>query len=291
MVLIVDSGSTKSDWVLLDGEKVVNNFKTMGFNPFFHNETVIANAIRYNDGLKACSKDVRKIYYYGAGCSSEALNTIIKRALKSVFTKATAHVDHDLLAAAYATYNGQPSIACILGTGSNSCHFDGEKIYEEVPALAYVLGDEGSGSYYGKKLLSAFLYGQLPEHLHNDLVSKYNLDKDTIFENVYRKPHANVYLASFMKFLSDHRDDPYFKSIVVEGMKDFMSVHVCCYPDHKNLQVHFIGSIGFFFEDELKEAAKDLGINVGQIVRKPIDGLVNYHMKREVQEPRLKSAG
>jgi N-acetylglucosamine kinase-like BadF-type ATPase len=282
MVLIVDSGSTKSDWVLLKGKNEQELFKTMGFNPYFHNETIIANAIRQNSELFEFSEQIEQVFYYGAGCSSEALNSIVQRALKRAFPNADIAVDHDLLACAYATYTGVPSISCILGTGSNSCHFDGERLTEEVPALAYILGDEGSGSYFGKKLLAAYLYKKLPPEIVTDLEMTFDINKDVILENVYMLPHANVYLASFMRFIAKHKDHPFIDEMLYEGLKDFIKVHVCCYDDHKEVPVHFIGSIGYFFEKPLRRAAADLHIELGTIIRKPIDGLVNYHLDKKV---------
>jgi N-acetylglucosamine kinase-like BadF-type ATPase len=278
MVLIVDSGSTKSDWVLLKSVKERELFKTMGFNPYFHNETIIANAIKQNEDLFKYADGVDQVFYYGAGASSDDLKAVVRRALKRVFSKADIIVDHDLLACAYATYTGVPAISCILGTGSNSCHFDGEKLTEEVPALAYILGDEGSGSYFGKKLLSAFLYKHLPDEISKDLVSKFDLNKDVIMENVYMMPHANVYLASFMRFIAEHKENSWVKETVYEGLKEFIRVHVCCFKDHKEVPVHFIGSVGYFFREQLERAAQDLGVTLGTVTRKPIDGLVDYHM-------------
>ncbi|MBL4652550.1 MAG: ATPase [Flavobacteriales bacterium] len=284
MKLIVDSGSTKSDWVLVRADNSRKGFSTMGFNPYFHNETTIANAILQHEELKNVRTDIDAVHYYGAGCSSKSLRSVVENALQSAFVNATISVDHDLTACAYSTYDGAPGISCILGTGSNSCHFDGEKVVEEVPALAYILGDEGSGSYYGKQLLSAYLYKTLPDHIHQSFFEEYGLSKDDILENVYMKPNANVYIASFMKFASKHRDDPYFENMVYEGMKKFMQTHVCCYKDHKTVNVHFIGSIGYYFERELRKAAEELRISVGTIIKKPIDGLVQYHMNYAKQQ-------
>lgn len=278
MVLIVDSGSTKSDWVLLKGLKERELFKTMGFNPYFHNETIIANAIKQNEDLFKYASEVTQVFYYGAGASSDDLKAVVKRALKRVFTHADIVVDHDLLACAYATYTGVPAISCILGTGSNSCHFDGKTLTEEVPALAYILGDEGSGSYFGKKLLSAFLYKHLPDAISKDLVDKFELSKDVIMENVYMMPHANVYLASFMRFIAEHKQDPWIDQMVYQGLKEFIRIHVCCFKDHKEVPVHFIGSVGYFFRDQLEKAAKELEVTLGTVTRKPIDGLVQYHL-------------
>lgn len=281
MVLIVDSGSTKSDWVVLKDRDNREIFKTMGFNPYFHSETIIANAIKQNSQLFQFSESITQVFYYGAGCSSEELNSIVHRAIKQTFPNAEVHVGHDLLACAYATYTGVPSISCILGTGSNSCHFDGEHLTEEVPALAYILGDEGSGSYFGKKLLAAYLYKKLPTVIAEDLKQTFELDKDIILKNVYMLPHANVYLASFMRFIAKHKEHPFIDSMIYEGLKDFIAIHVACYKDHKEVPVHFIGSIGYFFENQLRRAARDMEIELATVIRKPIDGLVDYHLDKK----------
>jgi len=154
-------------------------------------------------------------------------------------------------------------------------------VSEEVPALAYILGDEGSGSYFGKKLLSAFLYKRLPEHIAQDLEKRFELDKNVILENVYMKPHANVYLASFMRFIAEHKEHEYIDKMITDGLEEFIDVHVCCFDDCQNVPVHFIGSIGYFFEEQLKKAANRKGIRLGTITRKPIDGLVDYHINSE----------
>ena len=160
MIFIIESGSTKSDWVLIDDKNNQSFYKTIGFNPYFHSSAIIDSEIRKNAELIALVDEIDRIYFYGAGCSSEELNNIVHNGLSSVFTSAKIIVEHDLLACAYATYDGSPGISCILGTGSNSCYFDGNDLIEEVPALGYVLGDEGSGSYFGKFLLSSYLYNK-----------------------------------------------------------------------------------------------------------------------------------
>jgi len=277
MVLIADSGSTKCDWVLVDGDKRLD-FSTMGFNPFFHNEEIISNAIKNNTELYSHSNDVKLLFLYSAGCSSKQLKLVVERGLRLCFPKANIYVDHDLVAAAFATYSGKPGISCIVGTGSNSCYFDGDIVKEQVPALGYILGDEGSGSYFGKKVLADFLYKKLPEQLHDNLVEKFGLNKDVIFEHVYMRPHANVYLASFMKAISENKDLEYVQKMIFDGMVHFMQNHVCCFANYKKLPVHFIGSIAFYHEETLRKAADSLGITVGNIIQKPIYGLVDYHV-------------
>ena len=278
MILIAESGSTKTDWVLVNDNKEIIMFKTMGFNPFFHSSEFIADEIQNNKEFYEASKNVDKLYFYGAGCSSDEMNNIIKLGLSKVYPNSAVIVDHDLLACALSTYQGEPSISCILGTGSNSCYFDGKVLREEVPAIAYVLGDEGSGSFYGKKLLRDYLYNQLPESITKDFESQFGNAKADIFENVYMKPHANVYLASFMKFLNRHYHHEYVVNMIQHGMNEFMKIHVCCYPEHKSVKTHFIGSISKIFERELIQAANKNGVILGEIIQKPVDNLVNYHL-------------
>ena len=278
------SGSTKCDWRLVKPDGTTQGFSTIGFNPFFHDEAFIERHIRKEEQLVDFANQVTQIYFYCAGGSSDELQAIVARGLARVFKFADILVDHDLNAAALSVYDGEPCIACILGTGSNSCYFDGDTIREEVPALAYILGDEGSGSYFGKILLRKFLYGQLPEHIHNCLAEQYNLNKTTIFENVYMKPHANVFLASVMTMVSLYRDDPFIREMLREGLNRFLREHVCCFPNHKEVPVHFVGSIGHYFGDLLREEADKLGITIGNIAKKPIEGLVRFHQKPIVPE-------
>jgi N-acetylglucosamine kinase-like BadF-type ATPase len=278
MRIIVESGSTKSDWVLLDSENKRTYTSTIGFNPYFHDESTICSNILENQILNASADKVEMIHFYGAGCSADDLCALVERALKKIFPNAFVYVGHDLDACAFSTYRGRPVIACILGTGSNSCYFDGEAVYEEVPALAYILGDEGSGSYFGKQLLSKYLYKQLPEHLQQDFKEFYKTDKDEIISKVYLEPHANVYIASFATFLSRHKNEPFITEMVYEGVKKFMETHVLCFKNAREVEVSFVGSISYHFEDMLKKAAFDLGLTLGQIVKKPVDGLVDYHL-------------
>ena len=281
MYLLADSGSTKCDWVLVDDQfNEVSRPITMGFNPYFHSEATIATAVKQNEQLSQYAGQIKEIFYYGAGCSSQSLNSIVRRALKTMFVNAKIHVEHDLLGAAYATYTGAPGISCILGTGSNSCYFDGKEIQEAVPALGYILGDEGSGSYFGKKLLALYMYKRLPKQIHEDFKNKYELGMDEIVLNVYNKPHANVYLASFVRFIADYRDEPIFKEMLKDGMKHFLEIHVQCYPQSRTVPVHFVGSVAYYYQDAIREAAIELGLSIGQIVRKPIDNLIRFHAEQ-----------
>ena len=279
MIVIADSGSTKCDWVILTKEgEIISQTYTMGFNPYFHNESLIASEIKTNTHLSDYADKITSVYYYGAGCSSDKLKRIVENALKQSFSNAQLTIEHDLLGAAYATYDGQPCISCILGTGSNSCLFDGESLHEKVPALGYILGDEGSGSYFGKKLVAGYLYQKLPTDIAADFKAEFGITMQDIVSNVYTKPHANVYLASFTRFISKHKHEPYFKQMLHDGMKDFLQTHVMCYENYQGTPVHFIGSIAFHFQDAIKSAADELGVKLGDIVQKPIENMIRFHV-------------
>ncbi len=277
MLLVADSGSTKCDWLVTSTGAEEGRFHTMGFNPFFHNKELIESEIRKSEGLMNIADKVTELYFYGAGASSSDRCSIIHSGLSKVFTNAKIVVDHDLTGAVYATCGTQPGIACILGTGSNSCYFDGKEIHEEVPALGYVLGDEAGGTYYGKELLRMFLYKELPNDIYYSLIEKHNLTKEGIFESVYNKPNANVYLASFMRFLSDHRENKWVTDLIYNGFSKYINIHIWKYKEHKEVPVHFVGSVAYHFQDLLREACKIHRLDIGVITSEPAVNLLAYH--------------
>ena len=278
MILVADSGSTKCDWILVTEDGTFHETNTMGFNPFFHTTELIAQKVRENDLLSSNSKEVIEIYFYGAGCSSADRNEIVAKGLKQVFVNASkVVVDHDLTGAAIATTQGSKGIACILGTGSNSCYFDGIKVEEKIPALGYILGDEGSGSYFGKIMLSDWLYNRMPGELQKNFGEEYNLTKEAIFENVYNKPNANVYLASFMKFASSNKHVPYFKDMMYQGMARFSATHIWCFENFREVPVNFVGSIAYYFSEVLEEVAINHRFTPGKIEKRPVEPLAHYH--------------
>ena len=279
MILIADSGSTKCDWLLIDasGERH-GEYSTMGFNPYFHSTSFVVAQLKENNELAALANEVEYVFFYGAGASTPELCKRISDALAAVFHKSQVVVDHDLLGAAYAVYTGEPCIAAILGTGSNSCFFDGKTLYEEVPALAYILGDEGSGSWFGKDLLRAYFYKQLPDHMRKDFESEYPLTKDDVVNCVYANPHANVWLAGFMPFVGKYRHEEPVQTWVYEGFRAFVKTHVKCFANAADVPVHFVGSIAWHLSDFLREVCKEEGVNCGNIVRKPIYSLADYHV-------------
>lgn len=279
MILLADSGSTKCDWMILDGDKRLSTH-TKGFNPFFHSTEFIAEELIKNQLLSDSALHIKAVYYYGASCSNDIRIGIVQKALSKVFTNAAIiSVDHDLKGAAIAACAGQEGIACILGTGSNSCYFDGKSIHEQIPALGYVLDDEGSGSYFGKYLLSNLLYNQLPQDIADSFRSRFGLTKDNILFNVYNEPNANVYLASFMQFVSDNVAHPFLAQMVHDGLKRFAEIHILCYQNHHSVPVNFVGSIAYYFKPILEKIAVELGFTIGSIIQKPIDGLADFHQQ------------
>jgi N-acetylglucosamine kinase-like BadF-type ATPase len=279
MFFVVESGSTKSDWVLIENKNNQSFYSTMGFNPYFHSSDRIESELRSNSDIMKVADSIRGVYFYGAGCSSSELNQIVEIGLSRIFPNAEIQVEHDLLACAYSTYSGNPVISCIIGTGSNSCYFDGKNVSEEIPALGYILGDEGSGSFFGKQLISNFLYKRLPREISDDFIQTYNLGKDELIDRVYMRENANVFIASFMPFIAKHKSHEYIKKMVRDGFKRFLEIHVSCYRNYREVEVNFVGSISEIFEEQLREAAIEFGIQIGRIIRRPVDSLVNYHLK------------
>ncbi|MDB5284004.1 MAG: hypothetical protein JWO06_3079 [Bacteroidota bacterium] len=280
MIIIAESGSTKTNWLTENNEL----YQTIGFNPLFNTSETIFNEMVKHEKLIKLKDEATEIYFYGASCSSPERNKIVSDALTRFFPKAVIiKVDHDLKAAAVATFEGRKGIACILGTGSNSCLYDGTEMIEEVPALGYVLGDEGSGAYFGKKLLALFLYHQLPPATDKLLKEKYHLEKEKIFEMVYKQPFANAYLASFAKAMDESPDKDFMQQFAIEGFTEFFKYHVCCYKNYKLYPVHFVGSIAFSMKDALQKVADNFGCELGVIVREPVYRLLEWHLKAKKQ--------
>lgn len=279
MILIADSGSTKCDWLLINskGEHIAE-LKSMGLNPYFHDAEFVEKTLRENEEIMKVADQVESVFFYGAGASTDQLKKRMIDGLQPIFTNASVLVDHDLLGAAYAAWDGEPCIACILGTGSNSCFFDGKEVREEVPALAYILGDEGSGSWFGKQLLREYFYKQLPADIHQKFEETYDLSKDEFIKRVYEMPHANVWLAAFMRFVGEFREHPHVQKWVVDGIRAFLKVHVLCFEEHKTHKTNFIGSIGYYFPNCLKEACEAEGVQLGVVVKKPIYRLAQFHV-------------
>lgn len=275
MIVIADGGSTKVDWRALSDNGAVKGITTPGINPVFLTEDQIFES--FTTKLSTLPvEEVREVWYYGAGVVSDETKAAICGALKRVFPVAECHADSDLMAAARALCGNEPGIACILGTGSNSCFYDGTSIAANVRAGGFILGDEASGAWFGKQLLSDFVKGLLPQNLNSELVRRYGLDYPTIVQKVYRDPLPSRYLASFLPFIGEYANHPYCRNLLRRGFEAFLTRNVAQY-DYRRYPVNFTGSVAWVFRDHLESCLKALGMRPGTIVKKPADLLAKYH--------------
>lgn len=279
MILVADSGSTKADWVIVDKKASMQKFSSAGFNPYFHDHSYILKELNHNSGLLSIASQVAEVHFFGAGCSSVDRNFIIEKSLMDFFENARVFVDSDMIAAVRSTCGNNAGIVGILGTGSNSCYFDGEKIVPNNFGLGYILADEGGGSYFGKKLLTHYLYGLLPEHLNKKFSDKFEMNKSILLENVYNKPRPNVWMASFACFLTDNREDQWVQSFVKDGLEEFFQLYICSYKEYKNSEVHFVGSIAYYFDEIIRKIGQEREVNVKKIIRHPINHLAEYFLE------------
>lgn len=281
MILIADSGSTKIEWCVLDKGKVVAQVFTVGMNAVMLTKEEMSETIKKELVPHLRGMDIDEVYYYGAGCLFDDICNNVREAIKENIPSACSiMVDTDLLAAARAVCGNKPGIACILGTGSNSCYYDGEKIVENVSPLGYILGDEGSGAVLGKLLVGDILKRQMPQYLVDKFMKQYNLTPQIIIENVYRKSGANRFLASLSPFLAENIEEPSVHRLVLNAFKSFFVRNVENYNGYKELPVNFIGSIAYNYKDVLDEAAKALYITIGKIIKSPMEGLIKYHSNK-----------
>jgi N-acetylglucosamine kinase-like BadF-type ATPase len=278
MILIADCGSTKTDWVLYDNvtSSVVTRIKTQGLNPTLQSSEEIYNILCNEIADEIDTDAPEKIYFYGAGCAYDEANERITSALKKVFRTNDIEINSDLLAAARALCGHEEGIACILGTGSNSCLFNGKEIIDNTPSLGYILGDEGSGASLGRRLVSDCLKKQLSPAMANKFLTQYNLTIPQILEHVYHKPLPNRYLAQFAPFLAQNRKDAEIKALLKHCFKLFFQRNTMVYR-RSWLPIHIVGGIGITFAEELKETAESLGLSIGNIVESPMNGLIEYH--------------
>lgn len=278
MILIADSGSSKTDWRVIADNGTIKQHRGIGFNPTYQTLEEMISLLR-DDFLLGVSNEVDKIFYYGAGCSSESGKSQVNSALSSTFPKAEIVVEHDMLAAAKATCGHDAGIACILGTGSNSCDYDGENIIDAMPAPGYILGDFGGGSSIGKKFLQDFIYKEMPEAIYQKALDQLGLSYDVIIQEVYKNPFPGRYMASFCKFLTENKADPYSYLLFLNAFQDFLRRYVMKFEGYQEKPVNFVGSIAFHNSDILRSAAFDLGVHVNLILESPIAGLTLYHQK------------
>lgn len=277
MYLIADCGATKTDWALVDNGKLISRIYTLGMNPFQASEEIIENIVRDQLVTQLPAQAISpSIFFYGAGCTPEKC-IVMKGILSKFFPESNIFVSSDLLGSARGLCGHQPGIACILGTGSNSCYYDGENIAENTPSLGYVLGDEGSGAVIGKTLVADILKGIMPEHITKKFYEETQLTKADILDKVYRQPMPSRFLASMTPFVSRHKEEePFLRDLAVRNFRLFFSRCIVPYK-RPHLKVNFVGGLAFSFETELKEAAAAEGFEVGKIAKGPMEGLILYH--------------
>lgn len=280
MIVVADSGSSKTDW-MVHTETGVESFSTQGINPYFLNAHDIQKILTKNKGITAIAEQVKEVYFFGAGCATPDKHEIVSNGLSSFFTKAFVSVDNDLIGSAYATCGHQEGLACILGTGSNISYYDGTNVHKGKHGLGYILGDEGSGTFFGRKVLVSYLYGTMPEDLRMSFATTYAATKDDVIHNLYQKPFPNAYLANFSRFMAMHKAHPFIQQMLKEGFQEFVDTNIKDYKTYKSIPCNFVGSIAWYYQDELREVCARNQIKVHKILQKPIEGIFDYILKRE----------
>ena len=281
MVLIVDSGATKADWICIDkNSKVTFSTQTLGLNPHYLSSLIINERIVNNFEIYQNRNKISHLYFYGAGCGVDSSVARMKKAFEKIFTKAKFSIKEDTYAAVYSVVDDDvPSVVCILGTGSNCTYFDGKDIEQRITSLGYLLMDQASGNYFGKELLRAYYFKQMPKELADKFSRDYDLNPNVVKENIYRKDNPPGYLASFAKFLVENRSEPIVQEILNKGFQIFIDNQIFQFTNAKEIPIHFVGSIAFYLKDELKKILEKNKLNLGKVIKQPIDGLVSYHQK------------
>ena len=281
MILVVDSGSTKTDWIAIDDKgSVLFSTQTLGLNPQVLSSSILKERIINNYDLFQNRDEVSQLFFYGAGCGVESSSKRIEKIFKEIFCNAKLDIKEDTYAAVYSAFKkGDPSIVCILGTGSNCTYYNGNDIEQRIVSLGYVLMDEASGNFFGKQLIRSYYFNTMPKELALDFEKEYDLTPDTIKENLYRKENPNAYLATFSRFLIKNKENSLFQEIINNGLDRFINHQILQFDNAKDVPIHFIGSISFFLEDEIKSALSTKGLSMGRIVKRPIEELVKFHKK------------
>lgn len=276
MNLIADSGSTNTHWCLVQNGEVVNEIITDGINPFYQTDMEIIALLDDQLIPKLVNIDIDCIYFYGAGCSFPDKKILVSRALVRFFGNSMIEIQSDLLGAARSLFQHEKGIACILGTGSNSCYYNGKEIEQNVSPLGFILGDEGSGAVLGKLFIADCLKNQLPVELKEKFLTCYELTPEMILENVYKKPFPNRYLAQFTPFLLENIEEPSIFNLVYDSFDAFLIRNVMQYP-LDDIQIGFVGSVAYYFRDTIEIVASERRIIISDIVQNPMNGLVKYH--------------
>ena len=278
MILIADSGSTKTDWSVVEKGKFVKSVFSKGINPFFQTEQEIADELTASLLPELNGYSIQSVVFYGAGCTPEK-QPVIKNVISRLLSVEDVEVNTDLLAAIHGVCGKEAGIVCILGTGSNSCFYDGKKIVSNVSPLGFILGDEGSGAVLGKLLVGDILKNQLSDQLKEKFFKQFNLTMPEIIDRVYRKPFPNRFLAGFSPFLAENINEPQVRAIVEGSFRSFFKRNVMQY-DYQNYPVHSVGSVAFYYEEIIRSVAAECGIQVGRIMRQPMEGLISYHSEK-----------
>ncbi|TAE37568.1 MAG: N-acetylglucosamine kinase [Sphingobacteriales bacterium] len=281
MLLVADSGSSKTDWEIMLPDGSSQNIETAGINPIFSTEKEIFRILSFNQPFAPFASQVHEIYFFGAGCNTPDRRELVSNALSAKFPHAFINVETDLIGAAYATCGHNEGLNCVIGTESNISYFDGTKITEINSGLGYILDDEGSGTYFGKKLLTDFLYGKMPPELASLFYQKYKINKETTIKNIYQKPLPNYHLASYALFMAYHKNHPYITNMLSNGFEEYVLNNIVPYPNYKTLSTHFVGSIAHNFKDALLLICIKHEVKIGRILEKPISALYNFIKLRE----------
>ncbi len=280
MILIADSGSTKTNWIGIKDEKIVFKSDSAGMNPSVFSNEILTNTLKSNADLVLHKDTITQIYFYGAGCGTAIPKEKLASILKDFFVHSTIEIYEDSIAAIRSVTN-EASIVCILGTGSNCTLFDGKKAIQKIVSLGYSVMDDASGNYFGRILLRDYFYYKMPLELAKNFEKSYNLNPDEIKQHLYNNDNPNTYLASFSKFLIDNKSAKYSQNIIKEGIALFIENQILQFTESSYLSIHFIGSIAYFLQDEIKQIAKKYSLKIGIFERHPINGLVNYHIKNK----------
>lgn len=280
MILIADSGSTKTAWCLISGNQRVKDITTKGINPFYQTEEEIEAELKNTLCQEIGGENkINSVYFYGAGCADSQINSKLAKTLQQVLKSDKAEVSSDMLGAARGIFKHQKGIACIMGTGSNSAYYDGNEIVKSIPAGGFIIGDEGSGAVLGKTLIADYIKNQMPENILAEFKKFYNGTYLDVVNHVYKQPFPNRWLANFTKFMYEKREDDYIHNMIVNSFTLFFNRNIKQFDSWENTEVGFVGSIAYYFEKELKEAAQKCEITVSEIYQNPIEGLIEYHSK------------
>jgi N-acetylglucosamine kinase-like BadF-type ATPase len=280
MRLLVDSGSTKADWIAIDEDgKILFTTRTLGLNPEILDEDEIIDRLNDKFDILQNKDKATHLFFYGAGCGTDRMKIMLSQAFQKYFSNAIVNVQEDTYAAVFATTpKGEQAIVSILGTGSNCSFFDGKVLHQKVQSLGYIVMDDCSGNVFGKELIRKYYFNKMPKDLAKEFEKEYDLDPDFIKNKLYKEPNPNAYLATFAKFLIQNKENEFCKKIIYKGMKSFIKNYIKQFDNHKEVPVHFVGSIAFYLKEELQVMFDKYEMKLGNVLRRPIDGLIAYHI-------------